>query len=338
MSPHPHLGWRPEGAQLRNTLLRRQWIDGRSSQSNARMMSPHLRLTLDTEQGLSGARGSPREGIPPILHGLRSHPAWSLGYFHPEAASPHLAGGASSQRAAKKHAHLPSAALHVLLPDPQLGHTCGQSAVLQCQCPHRPPPLGRAGGAEGMSFPRMTIWAGGSVGFEVNSQLPSLPFWAARSRLGYKTFSKLPLHQKGMILSRELNEPQNVPVLCGQDHATQFCSLLPQTLLPLLFRQSYSLTGGQQGGHSVWALNAFCCSILYPLSHPRPWQPRPRSRADSFHATGTKGAQQGRCDQQAWHPGPHCSLNTDSSPTGPLGTKNGAGLLLKTGAESGSCQ
>lgn len=60
------------------------------------------------------------------------------------------------------------------------------------------------------------MWAGGSAGLEVRGQAPHLPSQAARSWAHSKTFLKLLFYQQWGCHSGELNEVENVPVLCRQ--------------------------------------------------------------------------------------------------------------------------
>lgn len=56
-------------------------------------------------------------------------------------------------------------------------------------------------------------------------------------------------------------------------------------------------------------------------SAPRPWRPRPGSRADGLQAAGPQGTRPGRRDWQAWYPGPRCSLSMEAG--SPVGTDTG---------------
>lgn len=56
-------------------------------------------------------------------------------------------------------------------------------------------------------------------------------------------------------------------------------------------------------------------------SAPRPWRPRPGSRADGLQAAGPQGTRPGRRDWQAWYPGPRCSLSMEAG--SPVGTDMG---------------
>lgn len=166
--------------------------------------------------------------------------------------------------------------------------------------PHPPPPV-RTGGDPAASFARTPVWAGSSAGLEAKG--------SSHARItGSQAWDELhDLPEASSVRGDPAQRPRG-----ARGHSV--CVALGRP--PLRLRGEPGDAGLASAARALSSAPS-CVS----RSAPRPWRPRPGSRADGLQAAGPQGTRPGRRDWQAWYPGPRCSLSMEAG--SPVGTDMG---------------